>query len=88
MKEEHTLINAVNWTTQELIPHVLERNKSGISNRELLQDVNVAANIIKIQATHLQETSLAAIIQAQLLKADVEKTALKLSSGPFTDSNQ
>lgn len=87
MKEKHTIVDAVHWTTQELIPHVLKRDRLDISNREFSQDVNVAANIIKIQATHLQETSLAAITQAQLLKADIEGQILKWPLDPPQSSN-
>ena len=54
--KEWSIVNAVNWTRKELIPHLAKRNAAGVTDRKFAKDLGVTVNVIFVQATHLQET--------------------------------
>ena len=71
--KEWSIVNAVNWTRKELIPHLAKRNAAGVTDRKFAKDLGVTVNVIFVQATHLQETPGSLVNEAQRLRDDLKK---------------
>jgi len=75
--QRRTIVTQTMWTRQELVGHVAKRAADPeISYGEVVKDASVVANIIKIQATHLQETSRVLAHQTENFVFDLRKRNL------------
>ena len=70
--QKRTILTQVEWTKRELVTHVAKRAADPrVSCDELLKDVTTTANVIKTQATHLEEESTAILGETKTLRSDL-----------------
>ncbi len=72
-----TINDAIRWTREVLIAHVKNRAECNqVGSASLAKDIETVSRVIRIQATHLAESSAALVSQSTNLLLDVIKATM------------